>query len=284
MKKNLILPTSSIKKALNDLKLSGEKCLIVVNSNKKLLGTLSDGDIREAILNNHSLSDSIKNIYQKKCIYFYEKDLDIIKIKKIFTNKIISLIPVVNNNLKVIKTINWFDIFKDSEIPLVEKLNIPVVIMAGGKGTRLQPLTNILPKPLIPINQKTIIEHIIDRFLKYDIKLFFISINYKSLIIKAFFKELKNDYKVKFLEEDSPLGTAGSLSLLNNKIKKTFFVTNCDTIINANYNDFYNFHLKNKNDLTIMVSAKQFEIPYGTCELNENGLLKKLMKNLIMIY
>ncbi len=153
-----------------------------------------------------------------------------------------------------------------------------VVIMAGGKGARLEPFTNVLPKPLVPINEKPVIEHIIERFNKNKISNFFITLSYKSKILKAFFQEIKPEFKLSFIDEPKPLGTAGGLSLLAGKIKKPFLVTNCDTIINVNFDDLMSFHISNNNDITLVVSSKEYVIPYGTCKLTKTGYLKKIIE------
>ena len=129
-----------------------------------------------------------------------------------------------------------------------KKINAKVVIMAGGKGTRLDPLTKILPKPLLPINDKAIIEHITSRFIKYGINDFFFTIRHKMKIIKAYFNDSKPNYKITYLEEKKPLGTAGGLKKLQGRIRDNFFVTNCDVLIDANLSDFFNFH-KKKNQI-----------------------------------
>ena len=278
MKINLIHPSNSIKDALKAMKINTDKCLIVVDKNNKLLGSLSDGDIRSAILKNISINVSINKIYQKKCIYFDIDNYRLEKAKNVFIKGIIGLIPIVDKKHKVVKILNWKNVFINVEKKPQQLINLPVVIMAGGRGKRLDPFTRILPKALMPINEKTIIEYIIDRFLKFGIKNFYLSLNYKSLIIKSFFKELEKNYKTNFVVENKPLGTVGSLRLLNKKLKTTFFLTNCDVIIYSNYYDIYNFHKKNKNDLTLVVSTKQITIPYGTCELDKKGMLKKIIE------
>jgi len=126
--------------------------------------------------------------------------------------------------------------------------------MAGGKGTRLHPFTKVLPKPLIPIQEKPILEIIIDKFRDFGCKTFYLSVNYKSNMIKAYFNDLMPDYSINYIEEQKPLGTAGSLYLLKNKIKKTFFVSNCDILIDADYSDILKFHRKNHNKITIISS------------------------------
>ena len=150
--------------------------------------------------------------------------------------------------------------------------------MAGGKGTRLEPFTNVLPKPLVPINEKPVIEHIIEKFVENKVSNFFITSNYKSKILKAYFQEKKPKFKLSFIDEPKPLGTAGGLSLLEGKLKKPFIVTNCDIIINVNFEDLMNFHTTNGNDVTLVVSSKEHIIPYGTCRLTKQGFLKKIVE------
>jgi NDP-sugar pyrophosphorylase family protein len=149
--------------------------------------------------------------------------------------------------------------------------------MAGGKGSRLKPLTNIFPKPLLPINEKTIIENIMDRFVDIGCNNFFISVNYKSEIIKSYFKNLNNqNYIINYFEEDKPLGTAGSIFLIKNKINETCFVTNCDILIDQDLEEIYNYHIENKNLITIVSALKSYKIPYGTLQTKKDGILYKL--------
>ena len=148
--------------------------------------------------------------------------------------------------------------------------------MAGGLGTRLEPFTKVLPKPLIPIDGKPIINHIMESFKNSGSNTFYITLNYKSKILKSYFEELKHKYKIFFLEEKKPLGTAGALFLLKNRIAINFFVTNSDIILNTDYIDLYNFHIESKNDITLVVAAKEYEIPYGSCEISSNGNLLKI--------
>jgi len=150
--------------------------------------------------------------------------------------------------------------------------------MAGGKGTRLKPFTKVLPKPLIPVGDKTVVDHIIDRFVDYGIKEFYLTVNYMSKIIQAYFEEKNPDYKISFAEEEEPRGTAGSLTLTKDFLKTPFFVSNCDVIIEADYSDIYQFHLKGRYDITLVAAAKQFHIPYGVCELNHHGGLKNIQE------
>ena len=148
--------------------------------------------------------------------------------------------------------------------------------MAGGKGMRLEPFTHVLPKSLVPIHGKTVIEHIIERFVVCGVDEYYMTVNYKSRIIKAFFEELQPSYSINFVDEKAPLGTAGSLVYLKDKIQKTFMVTNCDIIIDTDYAELLKFHHSRECAVTLVASTKNYVIPYGTCELNNEGYLEKI--------
>ncbi len=269
IEKFLIKPNKTIKEALQLIQKNSHRCLVVVNDKKKLLGTLSDGDIRGALLENRKLHDKIAPFYNRNAKFIIKNNLDKDKISGLL--KKFDIIPVINED-KTIQDI----ILPGKEKNKNEKLKVPVVIMAGGKGTRMHPITKILPKPLIPLNDKPIISHIIESFSDSGIKRFIVSINYKSEIIKAYFKENKDELKISFLEEKIPLGTIGPLSLLKKKSDNDYFVINCDTILKINYTDLYNFHKDSKNLVTIVASAKEFKIPYGVCNIDKNGNLKRI--------
>ena len=187
----------------------------------------------------------------------------------------LDLIPILDKNQKVVNYLNREKLFSGNEQakPELDIIDMPVVIMAGGKGTRLEPFTKVLPKPLIPVNDKPIINHIIDRFLAVGVKEIYITINYKAKIIKAYFEELETNYKINFIEEKKPLGTAGSLGLIEENIENPIIVTNCDIIINADYSKIYDFHVKNNNSITLVASMKNYKIPYGTCQIGSDGNL-----------
>ena len=264
----------TIKKALKIISKTGKKCLVIIHNNK-LVGTLSDGDIRSALLKSFKLQDNIDKIYNKNPFFIKKTKYNLNDIKKIFIKKKYDLIPVINSLSKVIDVICWEDLFSNN-IKFINKKNFSVVIMAGGLGTRLHPFTKVLPKPLIPINGKPIIQNNIDKLNILGIKKIYITINYKANVIKAFFKDLKPKYKVSFIEEKKPLGTVGSLNLIKFKKHEIILLTNCDIIFDFSLDDFLSFHKKSNNDLTIAASTKEFVIPYGNCIIDENGKLKEL--------
>ncbi len=272
--KDITVPSNiTIRQAMKQLSLTGEKCLVITNEENKLLGTLSDGDVRNAILKGVGFGDSIESIFQQNPTVLVEGKYSLPEVKKLFASHKFDLIPVVNEKGTLADILFWESVLINGDIRRKEELDVPVVIMAGGKGTRLEPFTKILPKPLVPIHEKPIIEHIIERFTDIGCQNFFLSLNYKGKILKAYFQELNPDYKIHFVEEQSPSGTAGSLSLLKGNFEQPFFVTNCDIIIKTDYNKLYEFHKKGGYSITLVASAKEFIIPYGTCKLNSEGHL-----------
>lgn len=272
IKRFLITPDQTIRKAMELINKNSHRCLVVVDSLNKMLGTLSDGDIRVALLKKKKLSNKIFSFYNKNAKFIYKNDRYIEKTKRLLKSKDYDLIPIVNKDKKVLDIVYGHGGLKNKKLKS-KKLDVPVIIMAGGEGTRLQPFTKILPKPLMPIKDKPVIEHIMEKFISYGISDFTFAINHKAEIIKAYFNEIKSNLKIKFLEESSPLGTIGAIKFLEKKIKKDFFVANCDTILNIDYSDLYLFHKKNSNDITIIASAKEYKVPYGVCELDGSGLL-----------
>jgi NDP-sugar pyrophosphorylase family protein len=184
--------------------------------------------------------------------------------------------PVLDNDFNLVDVIFWEDIVGSKSF-LSDVVCIPVVIMAGGKGTRLKPLTNILPKPLIPVVDKAIIEDIMDQFVKTGCHDFYISVNYKAKMVKDYLNSLNNPaYRIHYFQEEKPLGTAGSLYLLSDKLSSTFFVTNCDIIIKQDLAEVYKYHKDNQNDITIVAALKRYQIPYGTIKSGIDGILTSL--------
>ena len=274
LKKVFIKPSFTIKQALRQMDAMGEKTLLVVDDHNMLLGTISDGDIRRWILKGKDLTEGVSKVMNSKPISL-DQNFKREMAKQLMVKRMLECLPVVDGNKKVISAVWWVDLF-EKESKKLKKLKIPVVIMAGGEGARLAPFTKILPKPLMPIGDKPIIEIIIDRFMDYGCDNFYLSLNYKSSIIKAYFNDLERKYKIDYIEEETPLGTAGSLHFLKNRIKKSFFVSNCDILIEADYADIFKFHQHKKNKITLVSSMKNFMIPYGVCEIENGGILKSI--------
>lgn len=268
-----ILKTDTILFALKKMDDLGLKLLIVLD-NDKFYSLLSIGDIQRAIIKNYSLDSEVQNILRKniRVAYNYESYEDI---KARMLHHRTECMPVIDENNNIINIYFWEDVFLNEIQYNNQVLNLPVVIMAGGKGDRLKPITNIIPKPLVPVGEKPIMEIIINNFNKLGVTEFFVSVNYKAELIEYYFNNVENKlYSLSYFKEEKPLGTAGSLFLLKDKIKSTFFVSNCDIIINQDYRDIYNYHKEHNNEITLVGSLKHYNIPYGILETGENGSLE----------
>jgi len=263
--KGLIIDESkSMMQAMEALDKSSKKILFV-ELKGKLSASITDGDIRRWILKKGNLEAKVKDIANYNPKYLFDKDK--LNAKDFLRKHAIEAIPIVDENKKIVSVVFW----DDNDIEIKKNLNVPVVIMAGGLGKRLYPHTKILPKPLIPIGEIPISEHIINRFFSHGCKNFFLIVNHKKNMIKAYYNEIEKDYKITYIDEDKPLGTGGGLSLLKGKISSTFILTNCDILIEEDYKKIYQYHKKENNLITMVCSLKNFRIPYGVIEIGENG-------------
>ncbi len=278
LKSITVRPDMTIKQAMKQLNDAGMRILFVVND-MKVLGTVTDGDIRRGLINGRKFGDKIGKVMFRDFIAIYHDESDIKeKAQTIMLTKAIEQIPVLDKGDRIIDVILWTDVFGKKEVVRQKRIfeNL-VVIMAGEKGTRLDPFTKILPKPLIPIGEKTIIEIIMEKFYNFGFQNFFLTLNYKKEYIKMFLKENNLPYKIDWVEENDFMGTAGSLSMLEGRIKDTFFVTNCDIIVDANYIDILQWHKSHNNLITLIGCHKEIKIPYGILEMNK-GILKNFVE------
>lgn len=269
MESLLINEELSLIEAMATMDQVAKKVLFVVKG-KKLLATLTDGDVRRWILKKGSLEAKINNIANYEPKYLYEKNKS--DAKDYMKKHSIEALPIVNEDMQIVSVM----FLNDEEIVVREEIDIPVVIMAGGLGTRLYPYTKILPKPLIPIGEIPIVEHIINKFNSFGCKDFYLIVNHKKNMIKAYFNEIKKDYNINFIDEDKPLGTGGGLSLLKGKIDSTFILSNCDILIEEDYEKMYRFHKKEKNHITMICSLKTIIIPYGVIDIGESGEIENM--------
>lgn len=265
----LINENCSMIEAMQVLDKTSRKVLFVEHEDK-LMAAITDGDIRRWILAKGNLDAKVKDIANYNPKFLYEKNR--YKAREYMQQNLIEALPLVDENEKIISIV----FLNEKDIEPKKELNIPVVIMAGGLGTRLYPYTKILPKPLIPIGEIPIAEHIINRFYKYGCNNFFFILNHKKNMIKAYFNEIEKDYRVNYIDEDKPLGTGGGLSLLKGKINTTFILSNCDILIEEDYEKIYKYHKKEKNLITMICSLKNIKIPYGVIEIGKNGEINSM--------
>lgn len=252
--------------------------LLIVTRAGRYYSLLSIGDIQRAIINNKALEVPIQDILRRQeKIRVAAPEDDFASIKETIIKYKSEFMPVVDASGELVDIHFWEDVIGSDRPMSDEKLDLPVVIMAGGKGTRLKPITNIIPKALVPIADKPMIEWIIDRFVEVGGKRFYLSVNYKEEMIRQYFESLEGrDHEVEYIVEDEPLGTAGSLYMLKGKMKSSFFVTNCDILIDQDYREIHRYHRENGNEMTLVAALKQYAIPYGTLETTEGGVLKAI--------
>lgn len=241
------------------------KGIVYVNRQGILCGSITDGDVRRHLLNGGRLSDQVTDIMNANPIYCYLDNKEMAQ--KIMMDHQVRSIPIVDMKKRIIEIL-----FLNEKINVFKKkINVPVVIMAGGKGTRLYPYTQILPKPLIPIGEKTITEHIMSRFEEYGCRHFDMIVNYKKHFIKSYFQDNESEKDVCFIEEEEYWGTGGGLKLLEGKYKETFFMTNCDILIEEDYAKILEYHRKSNNIITMVCVKKNMVIPYGIVDISEEG-------------
>ena len=255
----------------------GRTKLLLVFENDTFLGIITNGDLQRAIIANIAFDTPIGKIVSREGKMFARIGDKKESIKEWMLSKRAELMPILDEADNLVDVVFWDDLLADTPSDDTRtKIDLPVVIMAGGKGTRLKPITNVLPKPLVPIGDKTILEVILDQFEAIGCHKFFMSVNYKADMIKYYLGQLDKKYDIEFFQEEKPLGTIGSVSLLKGRITTPFFVSNCDSINEQDYRDVYDYHINNHNDMTIVTMVKSFKIPYGVIETGEDGLMTVL--------
>ncbi len=263
----LIDKTLTIKQSLKIIDEGAKRIALVVDKSNVLLGTLCDGDIRRALLNGKSLDSSIEDIYQvSPCVCSMHDSKDKI-IKTAIKNRVYQ-IPIVDDQNRLV------DIEDLATLLSTRKRNNKVILMAGGLGTRLQPLTEITPKPLLKVGSQPILQTIIENFANYGFKDIIISVNYKADMIKNYFQDgSKFGVNISYIEENKRLGTAGALSLLEEEIREPFFVMNADLLTNVNFEHLLDFHSYGDACATMCVREYESQIPYGVIETKEDKII-----------
>jgi dTDP-glucose pyrophosphorylase len=272
----LIAPTATIGRALKQMDETGDRMVLVVDDEHRLVGVATDGDIRRWILSGCSLDGIITEVMNRSPIVLSEGYTDE-EARELITERRIDCIPVLDAAGRVVGALRWLDVF-ETRRRSHGHVDLPVVIMAGGEGTRLAPFTKVLPKPLVPVGDKPIIEHIMERFAEVGSSEFYVSVNYKAALIKAYFADIDSPWHIDYLEEPEPLGTAGSLAMLKGRVASTFFVSNCDILIDADYADFYKFHREGGHRISLVASMKEVVVPYGVCEIAPGGSLTRIVE------
>lgn len=268
--------TMTIVEAMRKIDQNNRSILYIVDDEQKLIGSLSDGDIRRWIIKTGEINSTVEQAMFTGTKFLYDGARDkVIAFFKKYTY--INSVPIIDKN-RVVTDIIFRKSQKNStsdfnRLPLS---NTPVIIMAGGKGTRLYPYTKILPKPLIPIGNVPIVERIINSFREYGAETFYMILNYKKEMIKSYFSEFTIDYTINYVVEHTPLGTAGGIRIIDDKFDTPVMVTNCDILIRADYADILEHHNETGNALTIVSSLKNTIIPYGVIHSREDGIVSSM--------
>ena len=266
----------SLSEAMREIDLNANGILFLVDEREKLIGCITDGDIRRFLLAGGKMDDAAFKAanMRPKVAHTIEEAMSL------YHKKNFVVIPVVDEESRII------DLYTGNGVVERERkaLNIPVVINAGGRGTRLDPFTKVLPKPLIPVGDYPIIELIMKEYQTYSCNDFHIIVNYKRDLMKAYFKENENHYNITWYDEDKPLGTGGGLSLLKGKFEDTFFFANCDALLTANYERMLEFHKENGNVITMICAYKNMTIPYGIVEMGKNGAIEGMKEKPVMSF
>ena len=268
----IVTPEVSVFKAMDVINQNGRGIVYVCTPDKQLVGSLTDGNIRRYILKSKDLSAPVSEAMNKE-----PKSLSIDcagNSHPFMLEHHITSVPILDRQNRVVS----IDFLYAEQVKEKKNLNVPVVIMAGGKGTRLFPYTQVLPKPLIPVGDKTIIELIMEKFESFGCSQFNVIVNYKRNIIKSFFMDSEQSHHVTFTDEDVFMGTGGGLKLLSGKYQNTFFMTNCDVLLEEDYGEILKYHRQQKNIITMVCAMKNVSIPYGTVKLNDSGSVAALQE------
>lgn len=266
----------TIHRVVNHIK-KNKTTFVLISKEKKIIGTFTLGDFKKILYKGINLKNKISTVISKN-FFYVDKKYNHNQLKKIFNKKALDFIPVLDQG-KLVDIILKKDLFKFYNTSQSEKNKnkIGVVIMAGGLGKRLKPISTILPKALMPFPDKPIIYEIINNFLNHGYKNLYITLNYKADLIKSYLSQFSN-FKINYIMEDAPMGTCGALS--NKKLLKYkhLMVANCDTLIKSNYDAILSDHLSYKNDMTIVTTEKEHVTDYGVCDLNEDGKLASIIE------
>ena len=264
-KKSILDSSVTIRGAFSNLEKTGLQIIFVCSKNKKLVGTVTDGDIRRGLMSGMSLNDKIIKIVNKEPVLI-SQDIDLNTATKIMQINKIKSLPVINKFRKLMN-VYFLNSLQDTNN------NYDIVIMAGGKGTRLHPITKSIPKAMVKVCGEPIVEIIIKKFIKFGFSNFYLSVNHlKNKIINYLQSGERLGVTIKYIKEKKPLGTIGSLGLLNN-VSKNFLIINCDVLTNLNFLEFIKFHEDSKSSVTIAANVIQQYSNFGEIKTDGNKVV-----------
>ena len=276
LQKFIAFSSISVAQAMQKIDENTNGILFLIDEEERLVGCITDGDIRRFLLSGGKIESEVMLAANRhpKSAYTVEQA------KSLYHRKNFVVIPVLDTSGRIV------DLYSGTGNTEKKRtaLHVPVVINAGGRGTRLDPFTRVLPKPLIPVGDLPIIEHIMKEYQSYRCNEFHVIVNYKKELMKAYFAENENHYDICWYDEEKPLGTGGGLSLLKGRLDSTFFFTNCDNLLTANYSRILEFHRENHNAITMICAYKNFSLPYGVVEMGVNGKIENMKEKPLMSF
>lgn len=270
LRRIMVAEETSLRDGLRLLNETGLQILLIVDAGDRLMGLLTDGDVRRSLLRDTSLDVALSGIMNRTFTTLGEDQVhlahDLIRRAQFYH------VPILDTDGKVADLVIGSGVSARES----EKRDIPVVVMAGGKGTRLSPLTRIVPKPLMPVGEQTMLEKIMETFAAHGFRDFRVIVNYKRDLIKSYFAEAGSPYDLEFIDEEQPLGTAGGLIRLKGRIDGTFVLTNCDIVAELQYSGLIDWHRDHGAHLTILGVRKRVDIPYGVIKVDEDSLVTEI--------
>ena len=268
----VVRPADTVGDALRRMDESGGRIVLVTDDDDTLRGVATDGDMRRWIIAGRTLDDPVSAAMNAQP-HVLEQGYRREAAERLMSEGRFECLPVVDRDGRVVDAVWWHDLIEGRPGIRRSALGLPVVIMAGGRGTRLAPYTDVLPKPLVPIGDTPIAQLVMERFAEWGCRDFLLMLNHKANLIRAYFADLEAPYSVEFVVEPEPLGTVGALSLLTGRLDQTFFLSNCDVLVETDYESLLRAHRDSGDDLTLVASMKQFTVPYGVCQVGEGGRL-----------
>lgn len=273
---------ASVVEAMGKIDKNAHGILFVVDDVGRLIGSVTDGDIRRWLIKTGDLKADVSIYMNASPKFLFESNSE--KALDYMEEHAIKAVPILDSNKRLIDIVFADGAVRAEKSKKGSLKNTAVIIMAGGKGTRLYPYTKILPKPLIPIGDVPILERIINKFCEYGISQYYLTVNYKKGMIRAYFTDMNPDYSIHYVEEEKPLGTAGSIRLITYEFDSPVIITNCDTLIDVDYGSLMEYHVSSRNVLTIVSALKNIVIPYGVMYPGEQGVVTSMEEKPKMSY
>jgi dTDP-glucose pyrophosphorylase len=263
---HLIFDTQTIREALTKINtLTDDLTLFVINQNNEILGSITDGDIRRGLSDGHSLDSLVTNIMFKKFRFLNSSEFSLETVEA-YKKLGVKLVPILNQQKQLVRLVSLGQ--KTTILPLT------VILMAGGRGERLRPMTDTLPKPLLKIGEKPIIEHNIDRLIDYGINTIYLSVKYLAHLLEDYFKDgTEKGVQIQYIHEQNPLGTIGAVAAIRDIEHQNIMVMNSDLLTNIDFEDFYKNHQAENADISIATIPYQVNIPYGILELESKNVV-----------